>query len=132
MELEMIRQTNTGMRCGGRGYWSYFCVTPRDWKEGDLIKKRRLTRIKEKARKWRSERKAVGDVDRITPPWRTQQQAREPPEAEVRMVVGATQMRARRKMPNGYMPAQCAHDGRGRCNAKTGARTGKDYRGLYS
>jgi hypothetical protein len=39
MELGAIIQTNISTQCGGRGHWSYFCTTPKDWKEGDPIKK---------------------------------------------------------------------------------------------
>jgi hypothetical protein len=34
------------MRCGGKVHWLYFCVTPKDWKEGDLIKKQEFDKTK--------------------------------------------------------------------------------------
>jgi hypothetical protein len=39
MELGLISQSNACARCGVRHHWSYFCATPKDWKEGDPIQK---------------------------------------------------------------------------------------------
>jgi hypothetical protein len=50
MELGSISQSNACTRCGGRGHWSYFCATPMDWKEGDLIKKPDFDKAKRSGR----------------------------------------------------------------------------------
>jgi hypothetical protein len=50
MELGAISQTNACVWCGGRGHWSYFCATPKDWKEGDPIKKPDFDKMKRKGK----------------------------------------------------------------------------------
>jgi hypothetical protein len=50
MELGSITQTNGCMRCGGKGHWSYFCATLKDWKEGDRIKKPEFDKTKRKGK----------------------------------------------------------------------------------
>jgi hypothetical protein len=39
MESGSFSQLNSCPPCGGRGHWTYFCTTPKDWKKGDPIKK---------------------------------------------------------------------------------------------
>jgi hypothetical protein len=60
MELGLISQSNACAHCGGRGHWLYLCTTPKDWNEGDPIKKPDFDKAKRRGREMEKGEKGHG------------------------------------------------------------------------
>jgi hypothetical protein len=111
MELGSINQTNGCMQCGGKGYRSYFCATPEDWKQGDLMKKPEFDKTKRIGKE-----KVKGEKGHSRP---GQNHTTEAERATGEGATGDGGENGRGggniddsqgEMPNGYARAQCAHD----------------------
>jgi hypothetical protein len=66
MKLGVISQTNACARCSGRGHWSYFCATPKDWKDGDLMKKPDFDKTKRKGKDKREKGRGIHGQNNAT------------------------------------------------------------------